>query len=67
MLAGNLIMNEYMPDVMKKVAQDRWINAENAEAEILVTTSPAEYIILSAVKPENIELMKLEEAVLKCL
>lgn len=67
MLAGNLVMNEYMPDVMRKVAQDRWINAENAEAEILVTTSPAEYIILSAVKPENIELMKLEEAVLKCL
>ena len=67
MLAGNLVMNEYMPDVMRKVAQDRWINAENAGAEILVTTSPAEYIILSAVKPENIKLMKLEEAVLKCL
>jgi len=67
MLAGNLVMNEYMPDVMRKVAQDRWINAENVGAEILVTTSPAEYIILSAVKPENIELMKLEEAVLKCL
>lgn len=67
MLAGNLIMNEYMPDVMRKVAQNRWINAENAGAEILVTSSPAEYVILSTVKPKNIELMKLEEAVLKCL
>ena len=67
MLAGNLIMNEYMPSVMQKVAENRWINAKNADAEILVTTSPAEYMILESVKPENIELMKIEEAVLKCL
>jgi len=67
MLAGNLIMNEYMPTVMQKVAENRWINAKNANAEILVTTSPAEYMILESVKPENIELMKLEEAVLRCL
>lgn len=67
MLAGNLIMNEYMPNVMQKVAENRWINAKNANAEILVTESPAEYVILAESKPENIELMKLEEAVLKCL
>jgi len=67
MLAGNLVMNEYIPSVMQKVAENRWINAKNADAEILVTTSPAEYMILKSVKPENIELMKLEEAVLRCL
>ncbi len=67
MLAGNLIMNEYMPNVMKKVAENRWINAENADAEVVVTVSPAEYALLSETKPENIQLMKLEEAVLKCL
>ncbi len=67
MLAGNLIMNEYMSSVMKMVAQNRWINAKNVNAEILVTESPAEYVLLSETKPENIELMKLEEAVLKCL
>ena len=67
MLAGNLIMNEYMPSVMQKVAENRWINAKNADAEILVTVSPAEYIILKENKPENIELLKLEEAVLRCL
>ena len=67
MLAGNLIMNEYMPSVMEKVALNRWINAKNAGAKILVTTSPAEYILLLENKPENIELLKLEEAVLKCL
>ncbi len=67
MLAGNLIMNEYMPSVMKKVAENRWINAKGADAEILVTQSPAEYALLSETKPDNIQLMKLEEAVLKCL
>lgn len=66
-LAGNLIMNEYLPNVMKSVAEVRWDNAKTANAEIVVTTSPAEYILLSANKPENIELMTLEEAVLKCL
>lgn len=67
MLAGNLIMNEYMPEVMEKVARNRWTNAKNVNAKVLVTSSPAEYMILSAVKPENMELMKIEEAVLKCL
>ena len=67
MLAGNLIMNEYMPEAIKKVAENRWFNAKNADAQILVTESTAEYMMLAATKPENIELMKLEEAVLKCL
>ena len=67
MLAGNLIMNEYMPDVMKRVAEDRWINAKNMDTEILVTESPDEYELLSATKPEGIELMTVEEVVLQCL
>ncbi len=67
MLAGNLIMNEYMPSVMQKVAENRWINAKNADAEILVTQSTAEYMILKDTKPEGIELKKLEEVVLECL
>lgn len=67
MLAGNLIMNEYMPDVMKKVAQNRWTNAKNVGAEIVVTESPAEYIMLSKTKPSGIELLTLEEAITKCL
>ena len=67
MLAGNLIMNEYMPDVIEKVAENRWINAKNAEVKTLVTTSPAEYIMLSKTKPENINLITIEEAVLRCL
>lgn len=67
MLAGNLIMNEYMPKVMEKVAENRWINAKNANAKVLVTTSTAEYVLLSKTKPEDIELMKVEEVIEKCL
>ena len=67
MLAGNLIMNEYMPKVIKTVAENRWINAKNAGAKVLVTASTAEYAMLSATKPEGIELKKIEEVVAECL
>lgn len=65
MLAGNLIMNEYMPDVMKAVAHDRIINAKNVGAEVIVTESPAEYELLSA--DGGIRVMSVEEVVLQCL
>lgn len=67
MLAGQLIMNEYMPKVIKKVAENRWINAKNAGAKTLVTASCAEYIALNETKPEGIELKKIEEVVEECL
>ena len=67
MLAGNLIMNEYMPNVIAKVSENRWINAKNVDAEVVVTASPAEYILLSTTKPEGIELKTIEEVVLECL
>ena len=67
MLAGHYVMNQYMPDVMKKVAENRWINAKNMDAKVLVVASPAEYEMLLETKPEGIELMKLEEAIAKCL
>ena len=67
MLAGNLIMNEYMPNVIETVAKTRWINANNSNAKVLVTASTAEYVMLSKTKHENIELKKLEEVVAQCL
>ncbi len=66
-LAGNLIMNEYMPEVMAEVARRRWVNAENANAKILVTADASEYNQLLAEKPEDIELLTVEEAVIRCL
>ena len=66
-LAGNLIMNEYMPGVMAEVARRRWFNAKNANAKILVTADVAEYNLLLAEKTADIELLTIEEAVLRCL
>ena len=56
-----------MPKVIEAVATNRWTNATNMGAKILVTASTAEYIMLSKTKPEGVELMTIEEAVLKCL
>ncbi len=64
-LAGNLIMNEYMPLVMADVAKARVINAKNMNAETLVTESPAEYEMLKSVG--GIDIMSVEEVVLQCL
>ncbi len=69
MLAGNLIMNEYIPEVIEKVAKNRWFNAANApiKAKTLVTASTSEYVMLKATKPEDMELLKIEEVIAKCL
>ena len=67
MLAGNLLMNEYIPDVMRTVARSRWQNAVNMDVSVLVTASPAEYVLLSETRPEGMDLMRLEEVVLSCL
>ncbi len=67
MLAGNLVMNEYMPEVMTQVARDRWTNAINMNAETVVTSSVAEYVMMNSVKPEGADIKTLEEVVLECL
>ena len=66
-LAGNLIMNEYMPSVMKDVASKRWIDAKNMNGKTVVTQCFAEYKLLSETKPEDMEVITIEEAVLRCL
>lgn len=62
--AGNLVMNEYMPKVMALTAQARWKSALSTGADALVTASVPEYEILSNAKPDNMELLSIEEAVL---
>ncbi len=63
-LCANLIMNEYMPGVMKAVAEKRWADALHVGAKTVVTASPAEYCMLQSTKPEGIELLSIEEVVL---
>lgn len=62
--AGNLLMNEYMPEVIKMTAEKRWEDAIRTKADALVTASPSEYEVLARVKPDDIELLSIEEVVL---
>ena len=62
MLAGNLIMNEYIPGVMALVAENRIANALHVGAKTVVTSCPAEYALLSANAKGRLEVITLEEA-----
>ncbi|MBQ8510385.1 MAG: (Fe-S)-binding protein [Clostridia bacterium] len=64
---GNTLMTEYMPDVIRLVAKNRWANAAHIGAKLLVVASPSEYVALASVKPEDMELMSVPELVLASL
>lgn len=64
-LAGNLIMNEYMPDVQKRVARDRWFNAKCMDCKTLVTENPAEYEMLKANCENGFRVISIEEMILE--
>ena len=64
-LAGQLIMAEYMPEVMAKVACDRWINAINMECKTVVTESPAEYVALKATEPDGYRVITVEDMLIE--
>ena len=64
-LAGQLIMSEYMPDVMKQVACDRWTNAKNMDCKSVVTENPAEYVALKTTAPEGYRVLSIEEMIME--
>ena len=64
-LAGQLIMSEYMPEVIKQVAKDRWTNAVNMGCKTVVTENPAEYVALKATCPDEYRVISVEEMLLE--
>ncbi len=62
-LAGSLLMNEYMPDVQKRVAEDRWLNAVNMGCKTVVTENPAEYELLKSVCPDGCRVVTVEQMI----
>ena len=64
MLGGSLIMNEYIPDVMKLVAKNRIVNATDMGAKVIVTATPDEYKLLSENAPEGVEVIAIAELAL---
>lgn len=66
-LAGNLIMNQYMPDVIKMVAENRWQEAIRMDCSVLVTENPAEYALLSNTAPNGKRVVSVEQMILENL
>ena len=64
-LAGQLIMREYMPEVIKQVALDRWFNAKNMDCKTVVTENPAEYVMLKETAPEGYRVITVEQMLLE--
>lgn len=61
--AGNILMAQYMPEVIKLVAKRRIFNATSIGANAIVTASVSEYVSLKAVA-EDVEIISLEDLIL---
>ena len=64
MWAGNLLMKEWMSDVMVRVASDRIRNAKGVGVDTIVTASVSEYASLKAVAQTDVKIISIEELVL---
>lgn len=61
--AGNILMAQYMPEIIKKVATRRIFNATSIGADTIVTASVSEYVSLKAVA-DNITILSIEDLIL---
>jgi Fe-S oxidoreductase len=63
MWAGNILMAQWIPDVMNRVAEDRMNNARGVKADTIVTASVSEYTSLKAVE-KDVKVISIEELIL---
>ena len=64
MWAGNILMAQWMPEIIKGVALGRIDNAKNVKADTIVTASVSEYVSLKSVA-SDVEIISIEELILK--
>lgn len=64
MWAGNLLMKEWLPKVMLKVAKCRIQNAKGVGADTIVTASVSEYASLKAAEQNDVKIISIEELIL---
>ncbi len=62
--AGNILMAQYMPEVMKLVAERRLFNVTSIGETAIVTASVSEYVSLKAVAQDAVEVLSLEDLIL---
>ena len=61
--AGNILMAQYMPEVIKLVAGRRIFNAKSIGANAIVTACVSEYVALKEVA-EDVEIISIEDLIL---
>ena len=64
MWAGNILMAQYLPEVIDEVARRRLFNAESIGATAMVTASVSEYHALKHVNQDKIEILSIEDLIL---
>jgi Fe-S oxidoreductase len=62
--AGNILMAQYIPDVMKLVAERRIFNATSIGEKVIVTASVSEYASLKNVEQNEVQILSLEDLIL---
>lgn len=62
--AGNILMAQYLPDVIKMVAERRIFNAKSIGAKTIVTACVSEYAALKSVEQSDVEILSLEDLIL---
>ena len=61
--AGNILMAQYMPEIVKKVAERRIFNAKSIGADTIVTACVSEYASLKNVA-KDVEILSIEDLIL---
>ncbi len=62
--AGNILMAQYMPEVIKNVAARRIFNAKSIGETAMVTASVSEHAALKSVGDPAVEILSLEDLIL---
>ena len=61
--AGNILMAQYMPDIVKRVAKRRIFNAQSIGKNTIVTACVSEYVSLKNAS-EDVEILSIEDLIL---
>lgn len=62
--AGNILMAQYIPDVIHEVSDRRIFNAKSIGADTMVTSSVSEYAALKNVEQSDVEITSIEDLIL---
>ena len=62
--AGNILMAQYLPEVILEVSARRIYNARSIGENVMVTASVSEYAALKNVEQKDVEILSLEDLIL---